>query len=78
MNVSLNTTIGIVRVETHEEHIEIFTPEEPFKNGVVVILNLHRLERDATGLKPKLQDLIDIATYELGGYFEEFKVLGIS
>lgn len=77
MKVSLNTTIGIVRVESHEEHIEIFTPGEPYKNGLVVILNLHRLKRNETGIQPEIQDLIRIATEELDHHFEEFEVLGI-
>ena len=75
MKVSLNTTIGTVRVEAKGHYIEIYTPEETYREGLI---NLWDYEKDEMTIQPGLQDLILIATEELSNYFEGFKVFGIS
>ncbi len=75
MKVSLNTTIGTVRVEAKGHYIEIYTSEETYREGLI---NLWDYEKDEMKIQPGMQDLIHIATKELENYFEGFKVFGIS
>lgn len=74
MKVSLNTTIGTVRVEASGHYIYIYTPEETYREGLI---NLWDCEKDEIKIQPGLQDLIQVTTDELTSYFEGFKVFGI-
>lgn len=61
-------------MESNGHYIEIYTPEETYREGSI---NLWDCEKDEMKIQPGLQDLIHIATEELANYFEGFKLFGI-
>ena len=75
MKALLHTTIGPVLAKLEGHYIEIYTPEETYREGV---LNLWDYEKSQMKIEPGLRDLVGMVAETLTDYFEDFKVFEIS
>lgn len=71
MKLQLETSIGSVLVESSGHYIEIYTPEESYREGLI---NLWDYEKDEIKMNPTLSNVIREVYSTLSDSFEGFRI----
>ena len=74
MKIQLDTTIGLVHVESSGHYIEVYTWEESYQEGLI---NLWDYEKDKLRTEPNLSNVLREVSDTLDDFFDDFGIWNI-
>ncbi len=74
MKLQLDTTIGLVHVESSGHYIEVYTWEESYQEGLI---NLWDYEKDKLRMEPNLSNVLHEVSEVLDDFFDDFGIWNI-